>query len=82
MNTLVEPTGQAIKDVEYRKYEVGLIGCNLETGALVTPETIVGFHHKTGLPVNAGFQGQVATIYYNPMHNSLMIMALSGNNQL
>ena len=66
--------------VEYKKYEVDYKRCNLEIGDMVWPETIVGLHPQTGQPVRAALNGQVATIYFNPMHDSLMIMAISRND--
>jgi hypothetical protein len=63
-------------DIRYRKYEVDAQTCLLETGDRVTPETIIGFYPKTNLPVRAEFEGQVATVYFNPMHDSLMITAV------
>jgi hypothetical protein len=65
------------QSIEHRKYEVDSKRCNLEIGDLVTPETIIGLHHGTGQPVRADLNGQVATIYFNPMHDSLMILAVS-----
>jgi hypothetical protein len=64
----------------YRKYEVEIGRCRLNPGESVTPETIIGWHHETGQPVMAGLYGRVATIYFNPMHDSLMIMAVSRDN--
>jgi len=65
---------------EYKKYEVDMRRCRVDVGDLVTPETIVGWHHETGRPLKADLHGQIATLYFNPMHDSLMIMAISRNN--
>ncbi len=65
----------------YEKYEVDSRGCGLGVGDMVVPETVVGVHHKTGQPVKAGFYGRVATMYFNPMNDSVLILAVSlGNN--
>ena len=61
---------------EYRKYEVDS-RCSLDIGDLVTTDSIIGLHHETGIPVRAGLDGRVATIYFNPIHDSLMILAVS-----
>jgi hypothetical protein len=79
MKTVVAD-GTPERGVGYKKYEVDVRRCHLRTGETVTPETIIGWHHETSQPVMADLYGQVATIYFNPMHNSLMIMAVSGNN--
>lgn len=63
----------------YKKYEVDIRRSHLKVGAPITPETVIGWHHKTSQPVLAGLHGKIATSYFNPMHNSLMIMAVSGN---
>jgi hypothetical protein len=60
----------------YRKYEVDVARCYLATGDRVVPDTVIGFHHSTSQPVTAGLSGLVATMYFNPMHDSLMIMVV------
>jgi hypothetical protein len=75
MVTETETFGPLAQSVEYRRYEVDSRRFNLEITDPVTPETLIGWHHKTGQPVMAGIYGQIATIYFNPMHNSLMITA-------
>jgi hypothetical protein len=75
----VNPGSQTL-GTGYRKYEVDLRGCNLNIGEPIAPETVIGCHHRTGEPVTAGLHGRVATIYFNPAHDSLMIMAVSKSN--
>ncbi len=64
---------------EYKKYEVDWRACDLYIGDPVTPETVIGLHHETRRPVTAGLDGRIVIIYYNPMHDSLMILAVSGD---
>jgi hypothetical protein len=66
-----------VKNREYKKYEVDSNRCSLYIGDLIDPESIVGLHHETGQPVRSDFNGQIATIFFNPMHDSLMILAVS-----
>ncbi len=67
--------------MNYEKYEVDSRRCGLDVGDLLIPETIVGHHHKSGLPVKAGLYGRVATMYFNPMNDSVLILAVSlGSN--
>jgi hypothetical protein len=61
-------------NTEYIKYEVDARRCHLKVTDAVTPETVVGWHYQSGEPVHAGFHGHVATIYFNPMHDSMMVM--------
>ena len=63
--------------MQYEKYEVDSRRCGLDVGDLLVPETVVGLHHETGHPVKAGLYGRVATMYFNPMNNSVMILAVS-----
>jgi hypothetical protein len=68
-----ETLGYLAQSVAYRKYEVDSRRFNLQITDPVTPGTIIGWHHKSGQPVVSDVSGQIATIYYNPMHDSLMI---------
>jgi hypothetical protein len=69
-----------VPTVDYRKYEIDSKRCNLNICDPVTPETIIGWHYDNGQPVRAGLFGHIATIYFNPMHDSFMILAVSGSN--
>jgi hypothetical protein len=66
-----------MKITQYEKYEVDSRGFELGPGEMVAPETVIGLHHETGRPVKAGLHGRVATVYFNPMHGSLMVLAVS-----
>jgi hypothetical protein len=79
METLVSNMAQT-QIIGYRKCEVDIRRCQVDVGSSVTPETIVGWHYETGQPIKAGLRGQVATIYFNPMHDSFMIMIVGDRN--
>ncbi len=64
----------------YRKYEVSSKSCEVKLGEFVSPETVIGRHFASGQAVQAGIFGQIATIYFNPMHDSLLILAVSGSS--
>jgi hypothetical protein len=68
-----------IKD-EYKKYELAPGKCKLKIGKSVTPGTVIGRHHVTNLPVRSELHGQVATIFFNPMHDSYIVLIVSNNN--
>jgi hypothetical protein len=70
----------SVPTVDYRKYEIDSKRCNLGIYDPVTPETIIGWHYASGQPVRAGLSGHIATIYFNPMHDSFMVLAVSGSN--
>jgi hypothetical protein len=61
-------------NTEYIKYEVDAKRCRLKVTDAVTPEMVVGWHYRSGEPVAVGFHGHVATMYFNPMHDSVMVM--------
>jgi hypothetical protein len=86
MNSTVETevnTREPAQSTPYRKYEVDLKSCNVELYQSVSPATIIGRHFTSGHAVRAGIFGQIATIYFNPMHDSLLILSVSqgGNSQ-
>ncbi len=78
MNTTTESCEPRAQITSYRKYEVDFRWCSLEISAPVTPGTVIGYSYDSGQPVRAGLYGQVATMYFNPMHDSLMIMVMGG----
>jgi hypothetical protein len=80
METMIDCGRIPTRSVGYRKYEIDIIRCPLTVGESVTPETIVGAHHESGHPVRAGLHGRVATMYFNPMHDSFMIMIIDHEN--
>lgn len=73
MNAATQPAGRA----DFRKYEVDSRICNVTELETVSPDTVIGYHYASGQPVRSGLLGQVATIYFNPMHDSLMVMVLA-----
>jgi hypothetical protein len=79
MNRTMEPEINPQKQTQttsYRKYEVDSKSCKVELGESVSPETVIGRHFASGQPVQAGIFGQIAAIYFNPMHDSLLILAV------
>lgn len=77
MEISVDNKGIPLENKEYRKYEVDFETCTIEENDMVTPETLVGYRHQDGKPVRAGLYGYIASIFFNPMHNSLMVLALA-----
>jgi hypothetical protein len=61
----------------YRKYEVRSQQFRVGIGDAVYADTVIGTHHATGEPVRANFVGQVGAIYFNPMHDSFMVLAVA-----
>jgi hypothetical protein len=70
--TIIYPV--PIPSIDYIKYEVDAKRCYLRVTDTVSPETVVGWHYQSGETVEAGFHGHVATMYFNPMHDSMMVM--------
>ena len=66
-----------VQSTGYRKYEVDSRWFNLEMFDTVTPETIIGWHYASGQLVRAELHGHIGSIYFNPMHDSLMVMVIS-----
>ena len=71
-----------IQEKAYRKFEVGCVSCDLEINDHVTPQTIIGKHYRTGEIMAASCYGQVATMFFNPMHASLMITIIDTTAEL
>lgn len=63
-------------NIQYRKYVIHPRHCILEIGDLVTPDTIMGLDWETCLPIKAGINGQIITIYQNQHNGSLMMLAV------
>ncbi len=63
-------------ELTHKKYEVNSSACRIELGELVSPDTIIGLDHATGRPVRAGLRGHVASLYFNPAHDSFMVLAV------
>jgi hypothetical protein len=80
MKTMIEDGGSSTHGEGFKKYEVNIRQCYLKLGESVTPETVIGAHHKNGQLVRAGLHGRVATMYFNPMHNSYLVMIINHQN--
>lgn len=61
----------------YRRYEVDTRGFSLDLCDVVEPETVVGHECSSGNPVKAGLSGRIATVYYNPMNDSFIVLAVA-----
>jgi hypothetical protein len=61
----------------YRKYEVRSRRFRIGIGDAVYPDTVIGAHHATGEPVRADLVGQVGAVYFNPMHDSFIVLAVA-----
>ncbi len=70
------------QEMAYSKYEVKVQGCKIAVNDLVTPQTVIGQHYQTRQKIKATGYGQVATVFYNPMHDSLMIMIINAEADL
>ena len=75
-----ERENKNILNNSYKKYEVDSKNCNLEIFERVTPETIIGCNYADGRCVNSGLTGQVASMFYNPMHNSMLVLVVADEN--
>lgn len=76
MKKHVSASQEANSQTRYRKYEVDRESCILKIGDLVYPHSLVGFHPITRQPIKAQITGKIATMHFNPMNLSLMIMAI------
>ena len=76
MNTEIRNPSEA-RQTGYCKFWVESLSCRFKINDQVTPETIVGRHPITGKEMKASIHGHVATIFFNPMHDSLMIMIVA-----
>lgn len=68
-----------MNSIRYKEYKLGPNICFLETGDTVWPETVIGFHHETGLPVSAGIGGQVVKVLRDPVNDTVMMLAVAEN---
>ena len=59
---------------KFRTYEIDAFDCELFESDRISPGHEIGIDIRSGLPVVIDFWGQVATIYYNPMNHSYLVM--------
>ena len=59
---------------KFRTYRVTAGGFNLDEGQIVQPGTEIGIDLNSGISLRSDYWGRVATIYYNPMNHSLLVM--------
>ena len=67
---------KASPEISYKKYEVDRESCILKLGDTVYPESLLGLHPISRQPVKAQMTGKIATMHFNPMNASLMIMII------
>jgi hypothetical protein len=65
-----------MREMGHRKFEVKRKNYRLIIGEKVHPDTIIGRDYRTEENLKAGCHGCVATVYFNPMHDSLMVMII------
>jgi hypothetical protein len=80
MNTKVRNHAE-VRQAAYCKFWVESLSCRFTLNDHVAPETIVGRHPISGQEMKAGLQGHVATIFFNPRHESLMIMIVADTSE-
>jgi len=57
----------------YRRYEVYPEACIISMLEKVTPDTIIGCNYEDGQLVISELNGQVTAMYYNPVHDSMLV---------
>ncbi len=58
----------------FRTYEVEADGFDLHEGDGVAPGLIIGKEVKSGETIKAFYCGHIATVYFNPMNESYLVM--------
>jgi hypothetical protein len=77
LKILTEAYRRLMDGIRYRKYQVDPARSVLEMGGTVRQDTVIGFHHETGQPVAAELEGRVVRILINPLDESVMMLAVS-----
>jgi hypothetical protein len=67
-------------ETKYKKYEVASRNCSINLLDTVTPETVIGCHYGNKRPIRSELHGRVATMYYNPRHDSLIVMVVASGD--
>jgi hypothetical protein len=60
--------------LQYRTYEVDADDFNLYDGDWISPGYEIGVDVRSGANICMEMWGQVATVYYNPMNHSYLVM--------
>ena len=58
----------------FRTYEIDANDCELYEGDRLAPGQEIGTDIRSGTAIYMDFWGQVATVYYNPMNDSFLVM--------
>jgi hypothetical protein len=58
----------------FRTYEIDANDCELFEGDRLAPGQDIGTDIRSGMAICVDFWGQVATLYYNPMNDSFLVM--------
>jgi hypothetical protein len=58
----------------FRTYEIDANDCELFEGDRLPLGHEIGTDIRSGMPTYLDFWGQVATVYYNPMNDSFLVM--------
>jgi len=66
----------------YKKYEIDSRNCNIDIFDKVTPDNVIGSHYANGRQVTSDFAGQVASMFYNPMHDSMLILIVEDETEI
>ncbi|MBN1188507.1 MAG: hypothetical protein JXA46_02030 [Dehalococcoidales bacterium] len=59
---------------QFRTYEVDAEDFSLFEGDMVPEGCEIGIDVRTGMAIYLGQEGIVATVYYNPMNHSFLVM--------
>ena len=68
------------KGNQYKTYHVAADEFELDEGDRIRPGSEIGVDANSGAPIYADYWGSVATVYYNPMSHSLLVMIYKENN--
>jgi|WetSurMetagenome_2_1015567.scaffolds.fasta_scaffold651115_1 hypothetical protein len=58
----------------FKTYEIDANDCELFEGERLVPGQEIGTDIRSGMAICIDFWGQVATVYYNPMNDSFLVM--------
>jgi hypothetical protein len=64
-----DPSGK-----QYKTYHVTADEFDLDEGEIIQPGIEIGVDAHSGISLRSGYWGRVATIYYNPMDHSFLVM--------
>ncbi|MGA2160490.1 MAG: hypothetical protein ABSG90_14910, partial [Dehalococcoidia bacterium] len=62
---------------QYRTYLVAADEFELNEGERLQPGSEIGIDVNSGAPIYSDYWGHVATVYYNPMSQSLLVIGVN-----